>query len=110
MKTKMLIVVLTLFTASAFARSPVPYFADPTLLTEVQAVHESFLAGNFDQMAIHIKRALIAYPGDLAIQNDVLALLDQAYELRGHEAVSPDWHMPEGITWINVNAKKRFKP
>lgn len=119
MKVQLAILFLSaLFVSSAFAsdrpdlaleRSS-SYFSDSKTPTEVTAAHESFLMGNFDQMALDIKKALMAHAGDEAIQRDLLDLYDKAYELRGNSAISPDWHAPRGVIWLGVSAKKRFRP
>lgn len=83
------------------------YFSDPAAPPEVQAAHESFLRGDFKELGIDIKRALLAYPGDATIQADMLGLFDQAYALKGDSAITPDWKAPEGITWLNVSVKRR---
>jgi hypothetical protein len=94
-------------TASAAQNSL--YFLESQVPTEVQAAHESFLMGEFDKMAVQIKRALMAYPYDAGIQRDLLDLYDKAYELKGFSAISPDWQAPKGVHWIGVSAKKIYQ-
>jgi hypothetical protein len=84
------------------------YFASDKVPSEVRAAHDYFLQGDFDRMAVSIKDALMAYPGDAALQADLLDLYDKAYELKGYEAISPDWKAPGAITWLAVNAKKKL--
>src|SRR5262249_13732979 len=47
-------------------------------------------------------------PGDSAIQSDVLDLYDKAYELKGHEALNPDWKAPPAINWLSITARKKL--
>jgi hypothetical protein len=113
-KTLTIFILFTVFSLPAFAakdaNSGVPFFVDPKMPTEVQAAHESFLAGNFDQMALDIKRALMAHPGDESIQRNLLDLYDKAYEIRGDGAINPDWHAPKEILWFSIGVKKMFRP
>ncbi|MBS1960898.1 MAG: hypothetical protein JST04_01690 [Bdellovibrionales bacterium] len=85
------------------------FFVDPRFPSEVQAAHELFYQEKFDAMAVEIKTALLKYPRDAAIRQDVLALFDAAYELRGNGAVNPDYRLPDSVTWMSVADKKRMR-
>ncbi len=103
------LLVLLLFSASASAAPSTGYFVDKGIPTEVVAAHESFLGGDFNQMGVNIKRALMAYPDDAGIKKDMLGLFSQAYQLRGDGAITPDYRLPREITWAAIGSRKRLK-
>jgi len=67
-------------------------------------------AGDFAQLGVNIKKAIMAYPTDPGVREDMLELYDKAYELRGYQAIPADWSAPSGITWLSVGVKKRYDP
>ncbi len=100
------LLVLLLFSASASAAPSTGYFVDKGMPTEVVAAHESFLGGDFNQMGVNIKRALMAYPDDAGIKKDMLELFNRAYQLRGDGAITPDFKLPREVTWGTVGSRK----
>ena len=101
--------LLLLVSISASAASPSGYFVDKGMPSEVVAAHASFLGGDFNQMGVSIKRALMAYPDDAGIKKDMLELFHRAYQLAGDRAITPDFKLPREVTWATVGSRKRLK-
>jgi hypothetical protein len=100
--------ILSVFASVTTEAAPNRFFVDPSFPSEVQAAHELYYQGKFDAMALEIKAALLKYPNDDAIRRDLLSLFDSSYELRGNGAISPDWKLPKGVTWMSAAFKKRM--
>ena len=110
-KTVTTVSALLTLSAPAFARSPIEgYFTDPRVPTEVQAAHDAFLRGDFAQLGVNIKKAIMAYPTDPGVREDMLELYDKAYELKGYPGIPADWSAPQGVTFLSVGVKKRYDP
>ena len=71
--------------------------------------HEAFAAGDFLKMTSELKAALQEEPGDPLVRENALSLLRKSYEIRGKEGVPVDWHLPQGMTRLNVAVRRSDK-
>jgi hypothetical protein len=108
MKTLIALILMSQTLNVAYAVGQGAYFVSPKTPTEVQAAHDAFLKGDFNAMALHIRDALLAYPGDEAVLSDLLELYDKAYEIKGDQAITPDWSAPKELQWFIVSSKKKY--
>src|SRR5437016_2615342 len=102
-KHKIAVLLLFVMGAKGYGE-PHPYFGKTEIAGEVQAAHESYLSGKFDEMAGHIEKALFDSRNDAKVVNNLMELYDGAYDQRGYEAIHPDWKLPPDILWMSLGS------
>ena len=113
-QTKLILMLsLTLCGTSALAQSshtrPDSFFANPNLPAGVVAANQSFLNGNFAQLPNDIKAALMQN-SSTSVTRSLLGLYDRAYLTHGNRALTPEWKLPEEITWMSVMSRTSSRP
>ena len=84
------------------------FFEFSSTPTEVQLAYESFYRGNYEKMCDQIKTALMAYPNDLAIKQNLMELYDRALAVRGKVGINAGLKLPSSIKYMTVGIRKRL--
>jgi hypothetical protein len=70
------------------------------------SVQKSYLDRSFKQMALDIKAELLANP-ESPYKDEMLNLFLRAREEAGLDGISPDWTLPEEVTKMKINIRRR---
>ena len=78
----------------------------PEGATPLQNAHENFALGKFSAMTAEMKKAL-EQSQDPAVAQNVYALLNKAYQVKGGNSIPVDWHLPQALTRVRVSVVRR---
>ena len=90
--------------AVAFSQGSLLGSASPSV-PALTAAQEAWLAGDLRTMAVQLREALEQNPSDVTLKQNVLSLLERAYETAPNGNLPVDWHLPAEIHSMYVGVK-----